>query len=220
VARHDQDAAAHMDGIYRHQRYIYDATRKYFLLGRDRLISGLAVPAGGSVLEIGCGTGRNLILAARAYPAAQLYGFDISRVMLDSAHVSLRRAGLADRVRLAKGDATGFSGDDLFGVPAFDRIFISYALSMIPPWRAVLPAAMAAVRPGGELHIVDFGRQAQLPGWFRRGLRGWLARFSVVPRVELEAELRRLANSTGATLTFERLYREYADYAVLRRPLN
>ena len=73
------DHAVHMDGIYRYQRYIYDATRKYFLLGRDRLIEELAVPAGGTVLEIGCGTGRNLILVARRYPDARLYGFDISR---------------------------------------------------------------------------------------------------------------------------------------------
>ncbi|TIQ66810.1 MAG: SAM-dependent methyltransferase, partial [Mesorhizobium sp.] len=33
-----------MDGVYRWQRHIYDLTRKYYLLGRDRLISGLEVP--------------------------------------------------------------------------------------------------------------------------------------------------------------------------------
>jgi len=70
--------AAHMDGIYRYQRYIYDATRKYYLLGRDLLLDELRPPMGGTVLEIGCGTGRNLILAARRYPSARLYGFDIS----------------------------------------------------------------------------------------------------------------------------------------------
>ena len=61
-----------MDGIYRHQRHIYDATRKFYLLGRDEMIEGLAVPSGGSVLEIGCGTGRNLIAAARRYPGLWL----------------------------------------------------------------------------------------------------------------------------------------------------
>lgn len=68
---------AHMDGIYRYQRYIYDATRKYYLLGRDRMLDGLKPPPNGSILEVGCGTGRNLILAAKRYPDAQLYGFDI-----------------------------------------------------------------------------------------------------------------------------------------------
>ena len=46
---HTGDAARHMDRIYRYQRYIYDLTRKYYLLGRDRLIAGLNVPEGGSV---------------------------------------------------------------------------------------------------------------------------------------------------------------------------
>src|SRR5438067_2504401 len=70
--------AALMDGIYRHQRHVYDLTRHCYLLGRDRLITGLEPPAGGSVLEVGCGTGRNLIVAAARYPEAHFYGLDIS----------------------------------------------------------------------------------------------------------------------------------------------
>ncbi len=58
--------AALMDGVYRRQRHFYDLTRKYYLLGRDRMIAGLGVPPNGTVLELGCGTGRNIILAARA----------------------------------------------------------------------------------------------------------------------------------------------------------
>ena len=64
------DASTLMDRMYRHQRHIYDLTRKFYLLGRDRLIAALD-PAAGDVLEIGCGTGRNLILAARRYPNAR-----------------------------------------------------------------------------------------------------------------------------------------------------
>ncbi len=78
-------AAQHMDAIYRYQRYVYDATRKFYLLGRDRVIDELAPPPGGRVLEIACGTGRNLIAAARRYPGARFYGFDISTAMLDTA---------------------------------------------------------------------------------------------------------------------------------------
>ena len=66
-----------MDRIYRHQRHIYDATRKYYLLGRDRLILGLDMQPGQSLMEIGCGTGRNLALASRLYPGIDLYGLDI-----------------------------------------------------------------------------------------------------------------------------------------------
>src|SRR5688572_33390123 len=71
-----------MNGVYRRQRHIYDITRRSFLLGRDPMIAGLAVPQGGSVLEIGCGTGRNLIEIHRRYPHACLYGIDISHEML------------------------------------------------------------------------------------------------------------------------------------------
>ena len=72
-----------MDSIYRTQRHIYDLTRKYYLLGRDRLIRELAPPEDGCVLEVGCGTGRNLIKAARRYPRARFYGIDISEAMLE-----------------------------------------------------------------------------------------------------------------------------------------
>jgi S-adenosylmethionine-diacylgycerolhomoserine-N-methlytransferase len=207
-----------MDAIYRYQRYVYDASRKYYLLGRDRLIEELSPPAGARVLEVACGTGRNLAKAALRYPDARFYGFDISTAMLETARATIVRRGLADRVIVAAGDATGFSGERLFGVPAFDRVFVSYSLSMIPPWRAALRQAYAAVAPGGRLHIVDFGGQAGLPRWFRSGLRAWLARFSVEPRAELEAELEALAAETGARLEFERLYRDYAQRAVLVKP--
>lgn len=210
--------AEHMDGIYRYQRYIYDASRKFYLLGRDRMIAGLNVPDGGTVLEVGCGTGRNLILAARRYPKAHLYGFDISRMMLETAKANIAKAGLSSRITVAEGDASEFSGEALFGVPEFDRVYISYAVSMIPPWRAAIAEGYKAVKPGGSLNIVDFGQQAGLPGVFKRGLHAWLAKFSVTPRGDLETELRSVANWHGATLKFERLYRDYAQLGVIEKP--
>ena len=97
-----QGHAALMDGIYRHQRHIYDATRKFYLLGRDHLIDELQPPAGGTVLEVGCGTGRNLAAVAARYPSAQLYGIDISAEMLKSAGRTLHRAGAGSRTRVVK----------------------------------------------------------------------------------------------------------------------
>lgn len=209
------DAARHMDGIYKYQRYIYDATRKYYLLGRDRMLAELQPPPGGVVLEVGCGTGRNLILAARRYPGARFIGFDISSAMLDTAKASIERAGLSERVTVALGDATDFDLESMFGVSYADRVFISYTLSMIPPWRAVLPQALEAVAPGGRLHIVDFGQQEGWPKWFKALLYGWLRQFSVHPRAELEEELQKLAADSGAALEFHRLYRGYSEYAVI-----
>lgn len=210
-------AAQHMDAIYRYQRYVYDATRKFYLLGRDRVIEELAPPPGGRVLEIACGTGRNLIAAARRYPGAHLYGFDISTAMLDTARRQVRKAGLDDHIRVAHGDATDFSPERLFATPAFDRIFISYALSMIPPWRAALQQALGALAPGGRLLIVDFGTQSRLPRWFKRLLRRWLAQFSVEPRDALAVELARIGALPGFSVRHAQLYRGYAVYAVIAK---
>ncbi len=206
-----------MDGIYRYQRYFYNLTRKYYLLGRDRLLDDLKPPPNGSILEIGCGTGRNLILAARRYPDARLYGFDISSEMLKTARADIARAGYADRITVVEGDASQFETNTLFNQPSFDRVFISYSLSMIPPWRKTLVPALTAVNPGGRLHIVDFGQQQGWPRWFRAALFAWLAKFTVSPRADLEDALQSAANEVGATLDFKRIYRGYSDYAVLTR---
>lgn len=207
-----------MNRTYRHQRHIYDFTRKYFLLGRDRLIDDLAPRHGDAVLEIGCGTGRNLAVAAARYPAARLFGIDVSTEMLTSATASIARAGLAQKVRLAHADATSFDPQPLFGIARFDRVFVSYSLSMIPQWEAVIDHALSVLGPGGELHIVDFGGQRRLPDVFRTLLRRWLAVFHVTPRDDLEAALRTRAHARNALLIFARPYRDYAQYAVLRLP--
>jgi S-adenosylmethionine-diacylgycerolhomoserine-N-methlytransferase len=206
-----------MDGVYRYQRHVYDLTRKYYLLGRDRLIDGLDVPAGGSVLELGCGTGRNLAKAALAYPQAEFCGLDISAEMLETAAVAIGRRDLSARVKLALGDASDFDTEGLFGLEGFDRVFVSYSLSMIPEWRRTVAAALDAVDDGGSLHIVDFGRQEGLPGWFKAALRAWLAKFHVTPRDSLREVLESESRRVGASLRFDSVFRGYAVHAVLTK---
>lgn len=214
------DSGSHaelMDGVYRWQRHIYDLTRKYYLLGRDRLIDRLDVPQGGTVLEIGCGTGRNLALAAKRFPNASYFGLDISAEMLATANASFARAGLAGKVALAQGDATDFDAAKLFGRASFDRVFVSYSLSMIPDWQAAIRAGLTATADGGELHIVDFGRQEGLPSWFKKMLRNWLARFHVSPRDSLREVIESQCRQIGATLEFDSAFRGYAVIAKIRR---
>ena len=211
------DHARAMDAQYALQRHVYDLTRKYYLLGRDRLIRELGVPAGGSVLEVGVGTGRNLALVAKRYPQARLFGLDISAEMLKSARVNMARAGAEGRTLLGRADATAFDPQALFGEPGFDRVFVSYSLSMIPDWQAALRQALSVVEPGGSLHIVDFGQQEALPAWFRGGLRAWLAKFHVTPREDLFEEIERVAKAQGAHARCRALYRGYAWEAVIER---
>ena len=216
VEKGEDGHARLMDRVYRSQRHIYDITRRYYLLGRDRLIEGLEPEPGMKVLEVGCGTGRNLVLAARRYPEAAFYGMDISREMLATAHRAAKRAKV--EAVLGYGDATRFNPYATFGVSRFERIYLSYTLSMIPDWQTTLAQAVCNLAPGGSLHIVDFGQQERLPRWFRALLRGWLTKFHVSPRGDLERVLRAIADKLGAELTFEPLYRGYAWYAVLTLP--
>jgi len=210
-------AAGLMDRIYKHQRHIYDASRKFYLLGRDQLIDGLKPPAGGSVLEIGCGTGRNLIRIAQHYPDCACCGLDVSSAMLATAQGSVAKAGLERRIGLAQADATGFEPQALFGRAGFDRIVISYALSMIPPWQGVVTEALRRLAPGGSLHIVDFGDQAGLPAPFKAVLLRWLALFHVTPREDLPEAVRAMAEAAGADCRIGAPYRGYAVHAVATR---
>jgi S-adenosylmethionine-diacylgycerolhomoserine-N-methlytransferase len=211
-------AAAAMDRMYRWQLSFYDLTRKPYLLGRDRLIGALAPPFGSAVLEIGCGTGRNLIAAARKWPHARFYGYDVSRVMIDHARRSVQRAGLDGRITLAQGDACSFDPRQAFHASSFERVYFSYVLSMVPPWREALAAAVALLEPGASLHIADFGDQHNLGLLQRAALNRWLAIFHVEPRLDLATELESIANERGLRIEIEQIYRGYAVVAALRRP--
>lgn len=213
----DAAAALRMDDIYRYQRFIYDATRRYFLLGRLELIEGLNPPAEGHVLEIGCGTAWNLVRAAHLYPSARLYGLDISTEMLRTAGRAIDRRRQRQRVSLACGDATAFDAHKMFGRKTFDRIFVSYALSMIPDWPHVLTACERMLAPNGEIHLIDFSQCERLPRLFRHILFAWLARFSVEPRADLEDHLVTFARDAGMEFDIMQLYCGYAVHAKLRR---
>ena len=211
------DAAALMDRMYRRQRHIYDLSRKFYLLGRDEAIARLRPTPGDKVLEIGCGTGRNLVKLAHTYPQARLFGLDVSREMLATAAASTARAGAESRIALSQGDATAFDPQAMFGCASFERVMISYALSMIPPWREALAQALGVVAPGGALHVVDFGDCAGLPRLFKAGLGRWLGAFDVTPREDLAPMFATLTAGRGMACETEARFRGYAILAVARR---
>jgi S-adenosylmethionine-diacylgycerolhomoserine-N-methlytransferase len=179
------DHGALMDRVYRHQRYVYDITRKYYLFGRDRLIRELALKPQASVVEVGCGTARNLVKIARRFPDARLFGLDASQEMLRTASETVHRAGLAGRIRLSHGYAEELSPAMFGESEPFDACVFSYSLSMIPDWRKALNAASSALAPDGRMHIVDFGDLEGLGAQPRKAMLRWLALFHVAPRMEL-----------------------------------
>ena len=157
LAGHD----ALMDGVYRWQRHIYDATRKFFLFGRDTMIAGLDLGAGGAVLEVGCGTGRNLAVLAQRFPQAQITGLDLSSDMLERARCKVERFGTRMELLLRAYDAP------VAMAAKFDLIVLSYSLSMINPgFDEVLRVCKADLSPTGIVAVVDFHDSRWT--WFER----------------------------------------------------
>lgn len=207
-----------MDRVYRNQRHIYDLSRRYFLLGRDALIERMEVKDGHRVLEIGCGTARNLIYLARRFPATHLFGIDASSEMLKSARSNVTRAGIQQQVRLEYCLAEEFSPLTVFGSEEpFDTVFFSYSLSMIPQWRSALDRGLLNLKIGRSLWVVDFWDQRDLPKWFAGGLKRWLGLFHVRPRPEVLVYFRELEMFGLVRLAVKPLYRRYAYIAQLTR---
>lgn len=213
-----RDAAAAMDRMYRHQRHVYDLTRKFYLIGRDRLLDRLAPNARDQLCEIGCGTARNLIRLARRHPGLRLFGVDASAEMLRTAQAAVGRAGLAGRITLARCLATELDPVATFKLDRpFDGVICSYSLSMMTDWRAALLRALLTLRPGGRLDVVDFWVDDRWPGWLRRPLLDWLALFDVIPRPEIADTLRELASRGNAQLSVEPVLGGYAFQLTYRR---
>jgi S-adenosylmethionine-diacylgycerolhomoserine-N-methlytransferase len=147
--------AARLEAIARYYRVhakIYDLTRWTFLWGREALIRQLAARLNPErILEVGCGTGKNLLDLGRFFPGARLWGVDLSPAMLSQAKRKL--AGLADRVTLVPA-----AYDQPLGLEdPFDLVVFSYALSMFNPgWEEALAAARGDLSPGGAIAVVDF----------------------------------------------------------------
>lgn len=175
-----------MDRMYRYTRHIYDATRRYYLFGRDRLLRTMVIRPGDRVLEMGCGTARNLIKLNQMHPWVLLHGLDASESMLVTAHQKLKRNGCDEAIILRHSLAEDLDHLGTFGAEKpFDVIFFSYSLSMMPTWPRALEAALANLSPEGRIYIVDFWDQAGMPRLFASLLTRWLALFHVHHRPEL-----------------------------------
>jgi S-adenosylmethionine-diacylgycerolhomoserine-N-methlytransferase len=166
---------AFLNRYYGVSRFFYDATRKYYLFGRDVALGELARDRRWRrLIEIGPGTGRNLRRLHRARPEAQLGGVEASDAMLVHARAKCPWA------QLVHGFAEDASLGDVLGAPP-DRILFSYCLSMVGDRAAALAKARAALADEGEVVVVDFGDLAGLPARAAAGFRSYLKAFHVDP---------------------------------------
>ena len=147
------DMTAALSRYYRGHARLYDATRWSFLFGRAALIQSIALlpTPPRNILEIGCGTGSNLLRLVRQFPDAAVTGLDLSEDMLARARRKLERGQWPVTLLQQRYDRP------LYPEPVFDLIVFSYCLSMINPgWEQAVDAALRDLRPGGRLAAVDF----------------------------------------------------------------
>jgi S-adenosylmethionine-diacylgycerolhomoserine-N-methlytransferase len=95
--------------------------------------------------------------------------------------------------------------------------FFSYTLSMIPAWQPALDAALANLKPGGHLMIVDFADQRRLPRWFAGFVQNWLSRFGVYHDPALLVYLRHLHEQRQGCLQVRAIGADYAFLAVYQK---
>ncbi len=116
---------------------------------RRQAIAALGVRAGQTVVDLGCGTGHNLPLLARAVGEhGHVVGVDVSAGALARAR---RRTRGLPQVELVQADA---AEADL--PPDTARVLSTFALSMMPDPEAVIAKAASALPPDGRLAVLDF----------------------------------------------------------------
>lgn len=168
--------AERLQAFYAPQAGRYDAFRKRLLHGREELIRRLPTKAGDIVAELGRGTGENLErFGGRVAGLRRLVLVDLCPALLEQARV---RAGRLANVAVVEADITRFRTPE-----PVDCVYLSYALTMVEDWRAVIANAVSMIRPGGTLGVVDFyvssARPApggvRHPAWERWLWRRWFA---------------------------------------------
>ena len=211
------DTFEKMDRMYHLQRHFYDFTRKYYLLGRDQLLREMNVKPGETVLEVGCGTGRNLVILAKRHPDAHFFGLDASMEMLEMADAKIDSARIRN-ITLANELADTFYYVNTFEMTdRFDKIFFSYSITMIPSWREAIDNALNNLKIGGELFIVDFYDQKDLPRTFRKMLQNWLKAFHVQFWNDLLPYLGTLETKGLVRLKVTPIFKRYAFIARLEK---
>ena len=122
------------------------------------LVEQAGVLAGHRVLDLGCGTGTLTILVKKAAPAASVVGLDGDPVALALA----REKAARERVEIEFHEALAWEAP--FEPASFDRVVSSLVFHHLTTEskRRTLRKVREWLRPGGELHVADWGRAQDL----------------------------------------------------------
>jgi S-adenosylmethionine-diacylgycerolhomoserine-N-methlytransferase len=216
------DHAARMESFYAGQAGAYDDFRKRLLKGRQELWNAIDPPPGGVWVDMGGGTGANLDFFKGEKTHDQLLGglskiyvVDLSASLLAVARQRATAAGWSN-VAAVEADATTFRPPE----GSADVVTFSYSLTMIPDWFAAIENALAILKPGGTIGVVDFYVARKYAsngharhGWFTRTFwPTWFALDNVYPSADHVPFLKRHFQ----TLHFEE-HRSKVPYIPLAR---
>ena len=129
--------------------------RDWFMRGEMAAFRRLAdLPAGATVLDMGCGRGTSIRLILDMFRPQRLVAFDIDAALVAQARRLAQRLGEAVEVRVA--DATSIP----FADAEFDAAFDLGMLHHVPNWRGALREIARALKPGGVLYFAEpsYGR--------------------------------------------------------------
>ena len=125
---------------------------------RGLLLDQAAVQPGHKVLDVGCGTGTLLLMLKQREPAAEVFGVDGDPNVLKLAEQKVRDANVASKLH------EGRASEAPFQEQVFDRVVSSLVFHHLDTEEKLktLRRIKTWLRPGGELHIADWGK-AQNP---------------------------------------------------------
>jgi ubiquinone/menaquinone biosynthesis C-methylase UbiE len=134
---------------------LYDPLLRLFGEGsiKRALVEQARVEPDHRALDIGCGTGTLTVLIKQLHPSAEVVGLDPDARALTRATQKAERAGLSIRFD------EGFSSELPYPDASFDRVFSSFMLHHLEREEklSTLQEVRRVLRPGGSLHLLDFG---------------------------------------------------------------